>query len=246
MQPTFEEREVTVAAPEGSPESAAAHLFGLAIAPRNPADWQFVRTDSGLFLVAPEREGAMRLEVCAGQGRLARRLRSSRRSDPLPRAVGLGRKKNLPRVVDATAGLCRDAMSLAVLGCSVTAIERMPALAMFAHLVAAEAGLAARLTVVHADAVAWLGRTGPRPEVVYLDPMFSEQGRAQVKKEMQVCRALAGPPSDLVDLFAAARGAARERVVVKRHPHHAPLAAGVSFTVDGERVRFDVYLTPGA
>ena len=46
-----------------------------------------------------------------------------------------------------------------------------------------------------------------------------------------------------VALLAAARQAARDRVVVKRHAHHAPIGAGVSFEGKGERVRFDVYLT---
>jgi hypothetical protein len=45
-------------------------------------------------------------------------------------------------------------------------------------------------------------------------------------------------------LFAAARAAARERVVVKRDAKAPPLAPGPSFAVDGERVRFDVYLAP--
>ena len=63
---------------------------------------------------------------------------------------------------------------------------------------------------------------------------------------MQACRALAGPPTDTSALLAAARAAARDRVVVKRHPQHPPLADDVSFEVRGDRVRFDVYLTSGA
>ena len=79
--------------------------------------------------------------------------------------------------------------------------------------------------------------------MVYLDPMFAERGRAQVKKEMQICRMLAGPVADPAALFGAAAAVATERVVVKRHPHHEPLAVEPSFTVTGGRVRFDVYLT---
>ncbi len=158
------------------------------------------------------------------------------------------RQKVPPTVVDATAGLCRDAMVLAHLGCQVTAIERLPALAMLAGNAIANAGLADRLRILAADAVVWLRALPPdqAPAVVYLDPMFAEEGRAQVKKDMQVCRALAGPPDPPEALFAAARAVARERVVVKRHPNLPPLAEGVSFTVGGERVRFDVYLRPAA
>ena len=67
--------------------------------------------------------------------------------------------------------------------------------------------------------------------------MFSEQGKAQVKKEMQACRALAGPAENAHQLLAAARAAARDRVVVKRHPHHSPLAEDASFEVHGDRFR---------
>ena len=44
-------------------------------------------------------------------------------------------------------------------------------------------------------------------------------------------------------LLRIARTVATERVVVKRHPHHAPLADAPSHTVPSGRVRFDVYLT---
>ena len=180
---------------------------------------------------------------------MARRLCNSRRDEPLPRAIGLARRTAPPSVVDATAGLCRDAMVLSHLGCEVEALERIPALVMLALDAIEHSALAARLRVVATDAVPWLhGLTQEqRPAVVYLDPMFSESGSAQVKKDMQVCRALAGPPDDPLPLFLAARRAARERVVVKRHRDLAPIADGVSFAVKGSRVRFDVYLAaPGA
>lgn len=242
MPPTFENVEVTLARPAGEQEMATAERFGIRLTDRDDTGWQFVRSSAGLELCAPGAEGPMRLEVCAGQGRIGRRLRSVGTAGPLPRAIGVGRKKKLPRVFDATAGLCRDAMSLAHLGCSVTAAERVPALAMFAFLAVADAGLDDRLTVVLGDAAELLGAALEPPDVVFLDPMFSAPGRAQVKKEMQICRALAGGPTDAEALFAAARAAAIDRVVVKRHPHHAPLAAGATFTVDSARVRFDVYL----
>lgn len=72
--------------------------------------------------------------------------------------------------------------------------------------------------------------------------MFDDTGSAQAK-EMQACRALASPADDAEDLLRAARQVARQRVVVKRHPHLPPIAPDVSFRVDGNRVRFDVYLT---
>lgn len=176
---------------------------------------------------------------------LLRRLRTARRTDPLARAFGLHRRKAPLHLVDATAGLARDALLLAQLGCRIDAVERVPALAFVAHLLARETGLD-RLVTVHAgDAIAWLEgcREAGRPDAVYLDPMFEEAGKAQVKKDMQICRLLAGPAdADPERLLAAARAVARERVVVKRHHGAAQLAAGVAFEVPGERIRFDVYL----
>jgi 16S rRNA (guanine1516-N2)-methyltransferase len=67
-----------------------------------------------------------------------------------------------------------------------------------------------------------------------------------VKKDMQICRLLAGPAEAPEPLLAAARAAARERVVVKRHHGAAELAPGVSFAVPGEKIRFDVYLAAPA
>lgn len=222
--------------------SLAEH-FGLDLTTTPPAGaWLLERGPSGMQLRAPQDQGGYELVVRAGEGPMARRLRTARRTDPLPRAVGMHRR-TVERVVDATAGIGRDAMVLAHLGCAVTALERVPALCLLLQTAVEESGL--DVEVVRTDAVAWLrahAATAPAPDVVYLDPMFAERGKAQVKKEMQACRALAGPPDDPGALLAAAREAARDRVVVKRHPQHDPIAAGVSFEVPGDRVRFDVYL----
>ncbi len=135
-------------------------------------------------------------------------------------------------------------MTLATLGCTVNAVERVAAFAFLAHDVVVNSWLAERCRVAVGEAETILAQLGPdqRPEIVYLDPMFRDHGNAQVKKDMQVCRALAAAPTDDAALFAVARAVARERVVVKRDADGPPLAAGVSFAVPGERVRFDVYL----
>jgi 16S rRNA (guanine1516-N2)-methyltransferase len=247
MPPRRKTIEVTLAPPAAGSDLQLAQRFGVPIAAtRDEAAWQLVRHANVLQLCAPAAKGPMVLELSATRGPLATRLRSARRSEPLPRAIGLPRRQTPPFVIDATAGLCRDAMVLAHLGCRVVAIERLPALAMFTHAAIAASLLAGRLEVVCGDAVGLLGELAATdaPDVVYLDPMFDSPGRAQVKKEMQICRALAGAPDDAGILFATARRVARERVVVKRHAHQAPLADDVSFTVQGERVRFDVYLAP--
>lgn len=209
-----------------------------------PSTWQVCRSAGQICLRAPAEQGGYELVLSCTQGPMARRLQTAKRTDPLPRALGMHRRR-VERVVDATAGLGRDAMVLSRLGCSVTAIERVPALCFLMEVCAREAD--AELQVIRADAAAWLrehARDEEPPDAVYLDPMFAEAGKAQVKKEMQACRALAGPPTDTLELLRVAREAARDRVVVKRHPHHAPLTDDVSFEVKSGRVRFDVYLCP--
>jgi 16S rRNA (guanine1516-N2)-methyltransferase len=224
---------------------ANAQRFGLTVADvRDTTRWQLMRSADRMQLHAPTELEAIAIDLHLGSGPLVKRLRSSRRTDALPRACGLPRRERMPTILDATAGLCRDAMVLGHLGCSVTAIERIAALAFLAHDAIEPSWLAAHVAVRSASAEQWL-QTLPaesRPEVIYLDPMFGPAGKAQVKKEMQVCRALAGPPDDPLPLFALARQIASERVVVKRHHGAEPLADGISFVVEGERVRFDVYL----
>ncbi|MFY9342258.1 MAG: class I SAM-dependent methyltransferase [Planctomycetota bacterium] len=238
--------EVTLAPTPCRTDGASAAAFGVRVAAERRADqWQLVRTGQQLELVPPQASGLAAIGIDLASGPMARRLRSTKRDEPLPRACGLHRRTTPLRVVDATAGLCRDAMILASLACEVVAIERVPALAFLAHAAVAGSWLDARLRVRCGDAAEYLSTLAEaeRPDVVCLDPMFEDHGKAQVKKDMQVCRALAGPPEDVAALFAAAQAMARERVVVKRSPGSAPLVDGVSFAVPGERVRFDVYLT---
>lgn len=138
-------------------------------------------------------------------------------------------------------------MVLAHLGCTVIALERVPALCALLQLAVDDLG--AKIEVEKAESTAWLANITAEnaPDVVYLDPMFSDPGRSQVKKEMQACRVLAHETLDEAALLAAARLVAKDRVVVKRHPHNDPIAADVSHAVSSERVRFDVYVkTPNA
>ncbi len=213
-----------------------------------PSSWTLRRDEDGaLRLRTPQREAPLAIEVDFESGDLARRLRTASKSQPIARAVSLHRRQSPPCVLDATAGLGRDAMLLAHLGCSVIACERISLLAFLLADAAERAPFADRLDVRHADAMDVLTAIGPSSvDVVLLDPMFPTQGRAQVKKEMQVCRLLAGPPGSQEVLVHLAFAAARDRVVVKRHPHEQPLAGPPSLTIAGERVRFDVYLKPKA
>lgn len=188
-----------------------------------------------------------------------RRLTAGGRKQPIARAVGI--RGVPPLVLDATAGLGRDAFLLAALGCRVLALERSPPLAVLLGdglrrgLESGDRKLATvvdRIRLIEADAIELLKRIqagdaaqlgGELPDVVYLDPMYPPSSKsAQVKKEMRVLRRLVGDDPDASDLLSAARQSAAGRVVVKRLRHAPALAPDVSHSIAGTRVRYDVYL----
>ncbi len=169
-------------------------------------------------------------------------LRGGGRRQLLGRAVGI-RSGVRPLVIDATAGLARDAAELASLGCQVTAIERSPVVAaMLRDGLARAPELAERLQLIEGDAIDCLA--GLAADVILLDPMFPPGKRALAKKPSQYLQALLGQPEDVVALFEAARRSAARRVVVKRPLHGPPLVGtpAASHRFKGKSVRFDVYL----
>ncbi|MBT8486925.1 MAG: class I SAM-dependent methyltransferase [Phycisphaerales bacterium] len=169
------------------------------------------------------------------------------RRQPLGRAIG----RTGATVIDATAGLGRDAFMLAAMGHRVNAIERSPVLVQlliegWSHALAETPALASVLTRIElreGDARAMLPACVPAPDVVYLDPMYPPKRKASALAPMRVrlVRGLVGDDPDAEELLAIARRAARTRVVVKR-PHHAPpLAEPVAGSVKSKLVRFDIY-----
>ncbi|KAA8997390.1 16S rRNA (guanine(1516)-N(2))-methyltransferase RsmJ [Affinibrenneria salicis] len=194
--------------------------------------------------------GAIYVDFVAGP--LAHRRRfGGGRGEAVAKAIGI-KGDYLPDVVDATAGLGRDAFVLAALGCRVRMIERNPAVAALLDdgltrgYQDAEIGgwLRQRLTLLHSSSLTALADLAPRPDVVYLDPMYPHrQKSALVKKEMRVFQSLVGSDADADGLLEPARRLARKRVVVKRPDYAAPLAdvaAHASATTKNHR--FDIYM----
>jgi len=172
------------------------------------------------------------------------------RGEAVAKAVGI-KGDYLPDVVDATAGLGRDAFVLASVGCRVRMLERHPVVAALLDdglrrgYQDAEIGswLQERLQLIHGSSLAELANLTPRPDVVYLDPMFPhKQKSALVKKEMRVFQSLVGPDNDADGLLEPARNLAKKRVVVKR-PDYAPPLADIATqnAVVTKGHRFDIY-----
>ena len=189
------------------------------------------------------------LSIDFTSGAVAHRLRfGGGRGQDLPKAVGL-KKGACPHVVDATAGLGRDAFLLASLGARVTLIERSDQMhsLLAAALEAARTGemaeIVARMALLHGDAKNLLPALAP--EVVLVDPMHPPRGKsALVKQEMRQLRAIVGEDPDGAALIKVALASAQKRVVLK-WPRKAALPAGLpapSHQILGKSTRYDVWM----
>lgn len=167
-----------------------------------------------------------------------------------------------PLVLDATAGLGRDAFVLASLGCTLGMVERAPevyellraGLAMSRARAEGDPELAQILTRMQLapariSSLEFLQRLAgapeacPRPHVIYLDPMFpSREKSADVKKDMKAFHSVVGADLDADALLPLAIAQAEYRVVVKR-PRKAPFLNGAtpSYQLEGKSSRFDIY-----
>ncbi|MCY1393944.1 Ribosomal RNA small subunit methyltransferase J [compost metagenome] len=207
--------------------------------------------EDGLQLqqLGPQAPGPVRVDFV--EGAVAhRRLFGGGSGQMIAKAVGIAQGVR-PRVLDATAGLGKDAFVLASLGCDMSLIERQPLIAALLEDGLARARgdaevgeIVSRMRLLTGNAIelmaAWQGEA---PQVIYLDPMFPHRDKsALVKKEMRVFRPLVGDDMDAPALLAAALALASHRVVVKR-PRKAPCIDGPkpSHSLEGKSSRYDIY-----
>ena len=184
-------------------------------------------------------------------GAVQHRLRfGGGRGQDLPKAAGFKPGIN-PHIIDATAGLGRDAFLLASLGATVTMIERsadMHALLLDGMARALDAGgvtaeIISRMTLIHGDAIQLL--PGLSPEIVLVDPMHPPRNKsALVKAEMRQIRAIVGIDDDQTRLMQTALAHASRRVVLKWPAKAAPMAyiPPASHQIIGKSVRYDVFM----
>jgi 16S rRNA (guanine1516-N2)-methyltransferase len=215
-------------------------------------EWSSVPTEDGLYLewtdsglslksATVDARSSVRVDFCDGPQ--ARRLKAVT-GEALTRAIGC-QKGLRPSVCDATAGLGSDASVLANVGCLVTAIERSDVVAALLADGLRRASLQAfdwceRIELMHADAVDYLARL--THGVVYLDPMFAQERKAQPGLAMQLLHQLPTNETSADTLFFAAIESQAARVVVKR-PLKAPPLGGrePGSQIRGKTIRFDLY-----
>lgn len=203
----------------------------------------------GQTLVAPTRVDFL------DAGLQYRRLTSGK-SQGIAKAIGLNKLKS-PTVLDATAGLGKDAFILASLGCSVTLLERSPII--YALL---EDGFRRGLnssdnevkqvlntmTLANMDSNHWFEKISlgkiENPDVIYLDPMFPSRTKsAKVKKDISLLQQVLGTDEDFGELLSAARECAKHRVVVKRPGKKTKDSdPKPDFQIEGRSTHFDVFV----
>lgn len=176
------------------------------------------------------------------------------RGQAIAKAIGLKPGTTPPQILDATAGLGKDAFVLACLGCPITLIERSPIVATLVAdaITRAEADadfqilLEQGFQLIQANATNYLQQLDDacRPDVVYLDPMYPEKKKsALVKKNMQILQKLLGQDEDTEQLLEAALSCATKRVVVKRPKGSATISGPKpTMAIESKKTRYDVYV----
>ena len=250
-QQTGSRIRVETLTPEG--QAKASHWAGRLSLPLEDTDAEFALqvSDDGLQLqqLGDDAPGPVRVDFLEGKA-AHRRLFGGGSGQMIAKAVGI-QPGVRPRVLDATAGLGKDAFVLASLGCEMSLIERQPIIAALL-----EDGLArgaadldmgpiiSQMRLLTGNAIELMGHwEGEPPQVIYLDPMFPHREKtALVKKEMRLFRPLVGDDMDAPALLEAALSLATHRVVVKR-PRKAPCIEGSkpSYALDGKSSRYDIY-----
>lgn len=215
----------------------------------------FYLTFNNNYLILHPQDKNLGKGLCVDfvEGKMAfRRKYGGGKQQPLARAFGL-HKGETPDIVDATAGLGKDAFVLANLGCQIQLVE-------YSKIIAAllENGLqraqqdqeignwiTTRLSLICADSKFFLRNLEKKPTTIYLDPMYpARQKSALVKKEMRIFRQFLAENDTGEELLEVSLNVAQKRVVVKR-PMDAPFLANKkpNAQIMSENTRFDLYFT---
>lgn len=189
---------------------------------------------------------------------LLRRTSDKLKQQNLVKAIGIKSQQHLA-VLDAMAGLGKDAWLLASGGAEVQMLERSPIVHALlqdglarglsrAMTGSSKASVLGRMQLRHAD-FSLISPELPVYDVVYLDPMFpSSNKNARAKKDMYLLQELLGDVAcDELQLLSVAREHARRRVVVKRgklSPYFAGARPEIEFK--GSANRYDVYMCHSA
>lgn len=203
------------------------------------------RIEGVLSLTFPPEENLAPFSVSFDSGPLdfKRRYGGKGGSHLIYRAIGSKKCK----VLDATAGWCRDAFILASLGCDVTAVEKSSVIYELlcdakkrgeANLDVAK--ILERLTIKSGEASDYFDSGW---DVIYLDPMFTGVAKKALnKKESQVLQKIACYSSDEELKITVEKALDHAgRVVVKRPLKGTVLVEKPQVQLVSGSTRFDIY-----
>ena len=176
------------------------------------------------------------------------------RGQAIAKAMGL-KSGITPAILDTTAGLAGDAFVLATLGCAVTLLERSPIIFALIEDAVERASLSDKFqniikqgfNIINTDAndfiTQQLATNSPKPDVIYIDPMYPERKKsARVKKDMQILQRLHGNDDTTSQLLENALLYAKKRVVVKRPLHAETISKKTPNTcIKSKKTRYDIY-----
>jgi 16S rRNA (guanine1516-N2)-methyltransferase len=258
MSSTKADIAVAPATPDQRPQATElARRLGLPVCESTDLSFAIllVQLDERLELrqSGPGSPGPVYVDFLTGKADHRRRYGSTK-DEGMIKAI-TSKRNRTPIVLDATGGLGRDAFVLVTHGCRVTICEKNPIIAALLEdgirRAAADPGIgrmiSERFKLIKENSLEVMKAftEAEKPEVIYLDPMYPHKEKgAQVKKESQALRLLAGKDLDSSILLSQALKTASQRVVVKR-PAHAPPLSGKEpdLVVKTKSNRFDVYLT---
>ena len=208
-----------------------------------------VRIDYGQVTILDQAENKIRLNF--NEDLDYRRILKSKNSELISRAVGAG--KLGIHILDLTAGLGVDGISLVRLGYTVTSLERNPLVYMGLQAAYAKwtSDLKTNYRVVFADCAAivrqlksgiFLFPDQNLYQVAYFDPMFPQKKKSALpRQEMVLLQKLTFEDPDGIQIMTQLiQSGFFKRLVVKR-PLNAETVLKPSSQLKGKLIRYDIY-----
>lgn len=215
------------------------------------------------FVELRDNEKNIAIHVDFTSGELAHRQQyGGGKGQSIAKAVGIKQGVEPPSILDATAGLAKDAFVLACLGCPMTLLERSSIICELVRDAIDRAKedeyfksiLNTGFNLIEQSSIDYLTELliNPQtensnviyPDVIYLDPMYPDRKKsASVKKNMQLLQTLLGKDEDTQALLEISLKVAKKRVVVKR-PKGAENLSDLkpTYQVASKKTRYDVYI----
>lgn len=162
------------------------------------------------------------------------------------------KKNKFINIIDATAGLGKDAFIFFSYGCKVTMIERHPILSILlfdglkrgyqdkkiGHLIKKN------INIIYNTSMNINQLNIPKPDVIYLDPMFQKKkNNALSKKEIRTIQNLVKYDFNTNLLFQKCFLFCKNKVVVKRPKNEKTISKKKpNYNIKTKKYRFDIYL----